>query len=198
MATELEVKYRAVPEQQEAIREAYPDGYTLIRMETVYYDTPGGDLSRLHWTLRCRQENERSVCTLKTPGPGGARNEWELECGQISQAVPALSRLSEQPRLAQFTQEGLVPTCGARFRRLARTVSAEGFTAELALDQGVLVNGQKTLPLCEVEVELKAGSPEAMKAFAAEFAARFGLEPEHRSKFARARALGQEVQHGQA
>ena len=63
---------------------------------------------------------------------------------------------------------------------------------EIALDEGVLLGGGKELPLCELEVELKEGSREAMDAFAAQIAEIYGLQPERKSKFARAIALYKE------
>ena len=82
-----------------------------------------------------------------------------------------------------------MPICGARFPRLAKTLTLPDCTVELALDAGALMGGGRTEPLCEVEVELKSGSADAAEAFAAELARTFSLSPESRSKFARARAL---------
>ena len=81
MGIEFELKYRATPEIQEELAQ---DGHwRSIAMETTYYDTAAGDLGRLHWTLRRRFENGRSVCTVKTPDIDGGRGEWELECDNI-------------------------------------------------------------------------------------------------------------------
>ena len=60
--------------------------------------------------------------------------------------------------LYAFSQAGFVPVCGARFTRLAGLIDAPGCTVELALDDGWLIGGGKEQPLCEIEVELKAGS----------------------------------------
>ena len=49
--------------------------------------------------------------------------------------------------------------------------------------------GGRREPLCELELELKGGSAEAMLAFARKLAGKYGLREEQRSKFARARAL---------
>ena len=63
---------------------------------------------------------------------------------------------------------------------------------ELALDQGVLKNGTRVLPFAEMEVELKSGSEDDARRFAETLAERFSLKPQPKSKFARAKALGQE------
>lgn len=187
MGTEFELKYRATPAQLERILSAFPGGYTRIPMTTTYYDAPDGSLSARLCTLRHRQEGDRHVCTLKTPRPDGARGEWEAECDDIHKALDILGELSGM----KLPRE-LVITCGARFQRLAKKIETEDFTAELALDSGVLLNGTIELPFAEAELELKSGSREKMEEYARLFAAIYGLEREGRSKFARAKMLGQE------
>ena len=188
MGRELELKYRAVPEQLAGIEERY-GGFASISMETTYYDTPDKDLRRLHWTLRRRLENGRSVCTLKTPLPDGSRGEWEVECASIEAAIPALCKLGAPRRLLLLTEGGVAPFCGARFTRLAKLITSEQAAVELALDRGVLLGGGQELPFAEVEAELKSGSDEALVRFAGELAAEFGLCPENKSKYRRALAL---------
>ena len=191
MATEFELKYAATAANLEAIRAAVPGQYETISMETTYYDTPGHDLSARKWTLRRRLENGVSVCTLKTPASGSARNEWEVECDSIETAIPALCKLSGLALLAELTAAGVKPVCGARFTRLACRVAPEGAEAEIALDSGVLFGGGRELAFAEMEVELKAGSEAVALCWAQALAGRFGLTPEHKSKFRRALTLAQ-------
>lgn len=193
MAMELEVKYRLTPGQKKALEARYPGPYQLIQMETRYYDTPSGELSRRKWTLRCRRENDRAVCTLKTPTAGLARGEWEVESRDICQALPSLAAASGHPELLDLAREGLRDVCGARFTRKARILEGEACTLELALDEGVVCNGSREQCFSEVELEQKRGTPEALMAFAKTFAAEFSLQTEPLSKFARARALGKEM-----
>lgn len=187
MGCEFELKFRASGEQLSQIMAAFPGGYTRIPMATTYYDTAEGGLSARYFTLRHRQEGDRHICTLKTPAQGAARNEYEVECPDIAQALEPLSRLSGIELPGQ-----LVVSCGARFQRAAKLLELDGCAAELALDQGELLNGQTRQEFAEVELELKSGDRNALIAFGEVFARRFGLSVEHRSKFARAKALGQE------
>lgn len=188
MGAEYERKFKAAPEVLLAIRQAFPGNGQTISMETTYYDTPSQALSARRYTLRRRLENGISICTLKTAGDV-LRGEWETECASIDEAIPRLLAMGCPQELEILAQEGLSPLCGARFTRLAKTVVLPDGVVELALDQGVLTGGGGEVPLCEVEVELKDGEAAVCDAFAEDLAARFGLEPEHTSKFARSLAL---------
>ena len=190
MAVEYELKYRATPEILEKIQADFPGDYTVTQMTTTYYDTPGADLAKLYWTLRHRQEGEIHICTLKTPAGIDGRSEYEWKCEDILEAVPHLCRLSGSNALAQLAERGLVATCGARFTRTARKLIAGSTMAELALDSGVLVNGEKEEPFSEVEVELKQGYREETEVIGYLIRQSYGLTVENRSKFMRAKALG--------
>lgn len=189
MGIEFELKFRADRQQQAAIRSAIAGAEQLLRMQTTYYDTPTGALSARRYTLRRRMENDLSVCTLKTPADTYGRQEYEVLCPSIEEAIPELCKLSGIPDLPAVLQEGILPVCGAAFTRIAKTVRLEHCTVELALDSGILTGGGRELDLCEIEVELKSGSPAAAQAYAMQLAAAYGLVPEKKSKFRRAQAL---------
>ena len=192
MSIEFELKYRATPEILAAVAADVKGNVRRFAMRTVYYDTADRALSRRNCTLRRRMENEISVCTLKMPAGELGRAEFELECVSIEDAIPELCKLSGLRELEALVATGLEELCGARFQRLAITVDTGDCTVELALDEGVLVGGGREVPLCELEVELKSGSREAADAFAAQLADIYSLQPEEKSKFARALALCKE------
>ena len=188
MGREFEKKFKASEEQFAALLADF-DSLAETQMETTYYDSPFRRLGILHWTLRRRMENGVSVCTLKTPAENGARNEWEVECGNIMQAIPMLCKQGAPMELMAVTVSGVIPVCGAKFTRLSKQLSMEDCVVELALDKGILTGGSRECPLLEVEVECKSGSEEAAALFAKVLAAKYGLIPEGKSKFARALAL---------
>lgn len=188
MGREFELKFRATPAQQDAILKEFGDFFP-ISMETTYYDTPGRSLSAQRITLRRRLENGISVCTLKTPGIGYSRGEWNVEETEIVAAITELCKLSGVAALKNWAREGLYPLCAARFTRQRKTLSFPEFTAELALDRGVLLGADREMPLCELELELISGSEDALVEYAEKMAAQYGLEPESDSKFRRAMAL---------
>ena len=189
MGVEFELKYSASREQQEAIRQENPAEEQIFQMQTTYYDTPTGQFSARKCTLRRRLENGVSICTLKTPAGGYGRREWEVACDTIEAAIEELCKLDIPKELTVLAGEGLIPICGARFTRVAKTIRWEDAVLELALDEGVLTGGDQEMPLCEVEVELKSGSQETCLAYARILSERYGLEAEPHSKFRRALAL---------
>ncbi len=190
MGREFELKFTATEEILDAVAAQYGE-FRRINMETTYFDTPDGALSRRHITLRRRMENERSFCTVKTPLPDGSRGEWELEWPNPNTMVAALCCAGAPRLLEELTRDGIVPVCGARFTRLAKTLSGTGWEVELALDRGVLLGGGREEPLRELEVELKSGEDADAVAFAKMLSRKFNLQPQNLSKFRRAKQLAE-------
>lgn len=192
MGMEFELKYRADDEVLQKLQQAYAGPWQQIHMQTTYYDTPAGELSQRRYTLRRRFENGVSVCTLKTPAQGMGRGEWEVQADDILEAIPELCKLGCPQELLQLTHAGVEPICGARFTRLAKTVCFMGSRIELALDQGVLFCADRERAFCEVEAELKEGTPEDAMVFGCQLQRFYDLIPESKSKFRRALALREE------
>lgn len=188
MGREFELKYQATPEIIGSIREKFGE-FTPISMETTYYDTEDLSLRKRKWTLRQRLENGRAVCTVKTPLPDGSRGEWEVECTDLAAGAARLCAMGAPGEILNYVNQGVVPFCGAKFTRLAKTIELPGGAVELALDQGVLLGGGREKPFAEVEVELKSGSDAVAEDFAGALAREFGLKPQPKSKLARAMAL---------
>lgn len=196
MGFEFELKFRATAGAQEEIKKAYPLEYRRFEMETTYFDTADFALSDRHITLRRRMENGEAVCTVKTPTAGFGRGEWECRCEDIEAGILELCKLGAPESLLALTISGVQPICGAKFTRLAGLTDYQGATLEIALDAGILTGGGQEIPLCEVEVELKSGDPEAAVEFGRILAGQFGLEAEKKSKFRRALALAKGEIHG--
>ena len=189
MGIEFELKFRATTEKLAAIRRDVAGQEQTFSMETTYFDTPDRALSARFLTLRCRKENGQSVCTLKTPEGERGRGEYEVLSESVQAALPELCKLCGLQELESLTAGGVAPVCGARFTRIAKTLTQEDCTVELALDEGILFGNGREQPLCEVEVELKSGSREGAYAYAMALAMTYGLQREFTSKFRRALAL---------
>ncbi len=211
MGTELEWKY-ALPDPAlldeiaacETVRGRTVESPRRCHMQSEYYDTPDHRFFRERTTLRHRLEDESSVFCMKAPLRGEQsvgtalcrpspeadphlRGEWETEAADLASALPKLAALGAPVPPADTSLQVL---CRADFIRRAVLLRLDdGSTAELALDLGTLSGATRSLPLCELELELKSGEPAAARAFAEALAARFSLRPEPLSKFARASAL---------
>lgn len=188
MGVEYELKYQATEELLALLRQTLPGQETIYAMETTYYDAPDSALSARHYTLRHRQENQKHVCTLKAPADFG-RGEWETENKDIISAIPELCKLGAPEDLVSLTSGGILPVCGAKFQRIAKTLSFGASMLEIALDTGVLLGGEKEQPFWELEIELKSGEVKDADAFACQLARAFHLQSQPRSKFRRALAL---------
>ena len=188
MAIEIELKFAAEVSAFEDLLARFDDWKTY-EMKTTYYDTSDAKLGALRWTLRRRFENGVSVCTVKTPHAGGGVNEFELECDDITVAIPQLVAMGAPKELLEHTAAGIEEVCAARFTRKARNIVLDGATAELAMDRGELLGGGKSLPIFEVEVELKSGDENMVAAYGMNLAKEFNLRPEPKSKYKRALTL---------
>lgn len=71
-------------------------------MRTTYYDTEDGFLEKRRWMLRLRTEDGRSVVTMKTPGEGHTRGEWEVESEYLDEALSKLAALGAPQELASL------------------------------------------------------------------------------------------------
>ena len=197
MATEFEIKLRAESAEQlgEVLKDPQVRGLAQeklreIRMRTTYFDTADGALSGRKWMLRVRQENEKSVVTMKTPGEGYARGEWECEEKTPEAAIGTLVSKGAPEALCELVKPGLQMVCGAEFVRLTQPLRLpDGTVCEICADGGVLLGGRRREPFCELELELTRGSSETLLAFARALSAKYGLTEEQKSKFVRARRL---------
>ena len=161
-------------------------------MEATYYDDIPGNLAQRHMTLRLRRENSKSICTFKAPaGEGFARLEVECEADTVEQGVQTLLAQGSLPfpAAALLSRMMLLPTCGARFTRVAKTLAQGDFACILSYDRGELFAGERTEPIAECEAELVSGTAAQLEAFFLPLAEKYGLPVCHRSKHARAKAL---------
>ena len=197
MATEFEIKLRAQNAQQlktvlqdREITALAQGRLREVHMKTCYFDTADGALSARKWMLRVRQENEKSVVTMKTPGKDHARGEWECEGKTPEAAIETLILKGAPQALRELVSPGLRMVCGASFVRLTQTLLLpDGTTCEVCADGGELLGGHRKEPFFELELELTRGKPETLVAYAQKISRKFGLQEEEKSKFVRARRL---------
>jgi triphosphatase len=161
------------------------------RLKSVYYDTPERTLRRNGLSLRVRQSGARFVQTVKTDAVDDPlrRGEWEASVPSLAPdltlAMPFIpeklrGHLEAQPLEAVFT---------ADVHRHARLIELPSGTVEIAFDQGELTAGDRSLPVSEIELELKSGSASAIYEIALRLAEHGDVKPSIRTKSARGFAL---------
>jgi inorganic triphosphatase YgiF len=156
-------------------------------VESTYYDTPDFALRACGIALRLRRAGDIWQQTVKcaAPSTGGlaARPEWEQGwSGQFdfSGVTDARVRTFLVDNAARLT-----PVFNTRFHRETRCHSGAGVCIRLMLDTGEILAGERSEPLCELELELDAGTPADLFHLAGQLAATLPLFPDDRSKAAR-------------
>ncbi|KYG98879.1 CYTH and CHAD domain-containing protein [Bradyrhizobium sp. DOA1] len=156
-------------------------------LKSVYYDTPERTLRRNGLSLRVRQSGARFVQTVKTDAADDPlrRGEWEASVPSLAPdlalAMPFVPEklrgvLEAQPLEAVFT---------ADIHRHARIVDLPSGTVEVAFDRGGLAAGDRSMPVSEIELELKDGSASTIYEIALRLAEHGVVKPSIRSKSAR-------------
>jgi len=169
-------------------------------LHNTYYDTPEHALKGQGMALRVRQFGDAAqphwVQTLKI---GGAANSALSRRGEWEEALPSnaldASLLQDTPWAAWDPKweifNTLTPVFTTVFERLSWVAELPQGRVDIALDRGeVLMDGQRT-PLCELEIELLQGDPEAVFEAADAIAQHLALLPAHISKAERAYRLVQ-------
>jgi len=147
-----------------------------IALENVYFDTPDCALAQEHSAIRIRKTREGWLQTLKTGGgaSGGlhSRHEWEMPvAGPALEPSSLLAACAAHPigSALHAMLPRLIPLFRTDFTRRLWLLSHAGAEIEAALDRGeVCVNGSaRHAPICEIELELKAGDAAALHSLAA-------------------------------
>ena len=198
MDTETELKFALHPDDVDRVRAApllTRQAGTSKSLVSTYYDTADFALQRNAVTLRIRQDGDRCVQTVKTePDPSlqaaglFSRGEWEepLPAPTPDVAAPIL-----RERLGDIAPEALRPIFTSRIQRLVWTIqAADDAEIEVALDRGEIdAPDGRTAPICEIELELKRGSPAALFDLAVALCDAAPLRIERRTKAERGYAL---------
>ena len=168
----------------------------------IYFDTPEQALRQRRMALRLRrmgtQAKPQWVQTLKTGGSDASalscRGEWESPVpGPVLslQALKATPWPGMDPDGSLF--EALAPCFVTVFERCSWQVHRrDGSWVEVALDIGHLEANGKQAPICELELELKAGQASVLFEIARELALAVAALPAHLSKAQRGFLLAQD------
>lgn len=156
---------------------------------STYFDTPDYRLMQAGYAYRIRREGERLVAAVKKSefSPGAVHQRRELSC-TVDSTVPSLEPFLRGPFGAQLRElsagRPLVPIFSACFCRSSMDlILANDTQVEFSLDRGVISAGEKTLPVSEIELELKKGELPQMLKLGSVLAGKYPLAVENDSKF---------------
>lgn len=196
---EVELKFQVPASARKAVDAAVAGRSRgrRLHLQAAYFDTPGAALAAASLALRLRKEGRVWVQTLKGTLPGGdgmiraEHNVPRPDAGAGRPAIePALHAESAVGTLLlqtlQAADGALMPVMGTDIWRRTRTTRVAGGVVELAFDVGVIEAGASTSPrrlaVCELEIELKQGHPQAVVNTAQRWVTRHGLWLDTRSK----------------
>jgi triphosphatase len=198
MGIEREIKLALPRDQVEAARRFFESrtgaAGQAVRLENIYFDTPSLTLARAKSALRLRRTPQGWLQTFKTVGVAQnglhARHEWEMPVAGEALETARLLHECDEAGVATALSEAagtLIALFRTDFTRTLWTLKVEGSEVEAAIDQGEVtaeVNGEtRHAPICEIELELKAGDEAVLHTLAAQLAAELpGLAPDDISK----------------
>src|SRR4029077_702739 len=127
---------------------------------SVYFDTDKYKLRKNGLMLRVRRIGHRHVQTIKASSSSGPfeRDEWE---NAIAGNEPDLSLAKDSPleRLASDKlRRQLKPIFETRVKRTVYQIADNARVIALMVDQGTIDTGDRSLPLCEIELALERGN----------------------------------------
>lgn len=150
---------------------------------SVYFDTPKQALRKRGLSLRVRRIDGRFVQTVKQNGPRSnslfARGEWESGIAGNEPDLDAARGTALEPLIGKKLRRELRPVFETRVHRQVYPIARGDSEIEITLDRGNIRAASQSLPLIEVELELKQGDTAALfavaRALAKESSARLGL-----------------------
>jgi triphosphatase len=162
---ELEVKLALAPESLAILRripliralKAAPRRTSEV---SVYFDTDKHKLRKKGLMLRVRRIGDRYIQTIKSSASSGpfARDEWEFEIGGELPDLNLAGGTALEPLANDKLRRRLKPLFETRVRRTVYPLADNGHAIALTVDRGTIDTGTRTLPLCEIELELQRGN----------------------------------------
>ncbi|KDM92448.1 inorganic triphosphatase [Photobacterium galatheae] len=195
METEIELKFFVSAEFSSHLLRKIAQAKILQqsskRLGNIYFDTPEQILRQHDIGLRVRQIDDVFIQTLKTAGRVVAglhqRPEYNAE---LNGPQPDLSLHPADAWPAHFDiaaiSDQIAPLFSTDFERQQWLIAMpDGSQIELAFDQGEVRAGERSEPICEVELELKSGQTDALFTLARELCDVGGIRLGNLSKAAR-------------
>ena len=173
MAKELELKLVANKNQLDEIKHlSFPgtssqSSWQTQELANVYYDNAEFKLRELGIGMRIRSVNNKLIQCVKSSckAIGGLhqRNEDEIELSSHQIDITQIQEPYLQILVEEALDEGgeFIPCFETNFSRTScELIFSDSTRMEIAIDFGTIVSKDKTLDICEVELELLEGSAE--------------------------------------
>jgi triphosphatase len=128
------------------------------KLVSVYFDTDRLKLAKRGLTLRVRRVGRKHVQTIKSSDGGPfERGEWETPVADDHPDLKAARGTPLNPLLDKKTKQQLHPVFETRVRRRTYLLKTKTSEVALAIDRGEIDTGRSSVPLHEIELELKHG-----------------------------------------
>lgn len=166
---ELELKLELSRGGADALAASDLLGRARARAEqrSIYFDTPDQALFQSGLSLRIRRSGRQRIQTVKSGDAKAAglftRPEWEQP---VSDDTPVLDDRTPIAKLLQDEVDAIEPAFEIQAERRTWRLDEDGARIELVIDCGEVRALQRVMPLYEVELELKAGTPASLFALA--------------------------------
>lgn len=169
MSDEIELKLELTSDDADKIEKSPPlkDAAQAVLLQAAYFDTAAHDLHKAGMLLRIRQSGDKRVQTVKVAGAHAAglfaRSEWEVP---VADNVPVLDDSTPIRALLGENTDHVAPVFEVNVERKTWLIHDEDAIIEVALDRGKVEASGRNTPICEIELELKQGSPALLFALA--------------------------------
>ena len=138
-----------------------PKGATRRSAEvSVYFDTDKHKLRKKGLMLRVRRIGNRYIQTIKATGKSGLfeRDEWESGIASAQPDLDLTRGTALEALVGRKLRHRLKPMFETRVARTVYPLSSSTGEIEFTVDRGTIAAGDRSAPLCEIELELKRGS----------------------------------------
>jgi triphosphatase len=169
MTDEIELKLELSPTDADRLigSELFANDAKVAKLVSTYFDTSAHAVAKAGYSLRIRRSGKTRIQTIKADGPAAAglfvRTEWERA---VDEDVPVLDHTTPLPTVLGAEAAAVAPLFEVKVERSKWTVVEEGTKIEVVLDRGDVVSGDRSEPICEIELELIHGDPSALFGFA--------------------------------
>jgi inorganic triphosphatase YgiF len=165
--TEIEIKLWVSPKDIIALQN-HPNFASTLHsptsetLKSIYFDSDSRLLRDRGFTLRVRHNGDKRIQTVKAANIGAGyfeRSELEQVIEGNRPDLTLVKDTSLGAILVNEPDKALKPVFETRIKRTTYHLNGNGAELVLAIDQGKIVAAGSSLPVSEIELELKRGNP---------------------------------------